>query len=61
MYNEGTHIDFVYKNICSYLKEKYSKLDDIQNKYIKQKIQIFMYLYIDKPEFDSQAKRELST
>jgi len=53
MYNEGTHIDFVYKNICSYLKEKYSKLDDIQNKYIKQKIQIFMYLYIDKPEFDS--------
>ena len=61
--NGGIHVDVVTKIISSlvvkYIKKKHKK--DIQEKYVKNYLSIYLNCVIENPSFDSQAKERLIT
>ena len=61
--NGGIHVDTVTKIISSlvvkYIKKKHKK--DVQEKYVKNYLSIYLNCVIENPSFDSQAKERLIT
>ena len=61
--NGGIHVDVVTKMISSmvvkYIKKKHKK--DVQEKYVKNYLSIYLNCIIENPSFDSQAKERLIT
>ena len=61
--NGGIHVDVVTKMISSlvvkYIKKKHKK--DVQEKYVKNYLSIYLNCVIENPSFDSQAKERLIT
>jgi DNA topoisomerase II len=61
--NGGIHVDVVTKLISSmvvkYIKKKHKK--EIQEKYVKNYLSIYLNCVIENPSFDSQAKERLIT
>ena len=61
--NGGIHVDVVTKIISSmvveYIKKKHKK--DVQEKYVKNYLSVYLNCVIENPSFDSQAKERLIT
>ena len=61
--NGGIHVDVVTKMVSSlvvkYIKKKHKK--DVQEKYVKNYLSIYLNCIIENPSFDSQAKERLIT
>ena len=61
--NGGIHVDVITKLISSlvvkYIKKKHKK--DVQEKYVKNYLSIYLNCVIENPSFDSQAKERLIT
>tara|TARA_B100001094_G_scaffold105859_3_gene101988 strand:+ start:1006 stop:4347 length:3342 start_codon:yes stop_codon:yes gene_type:complete len=61
--NGGTHIDTITKllttGVVKYIKKKNKK--DIQERYVKNYLSIYLNCIIENPSFDSQAKERLIT
>jgi len=61
--NGGIHVDVVTKMISSlvvkYINKKHKK--DVQEKYVKNYLSIYLNCIIENPSFDSQAKERLIT
>ena len=61
--NGGIHVDTVTKMISSlvvkYIKKKHKK--DVQEKYVKNYLSVYLNCIIENPSFDSQAKERLIT
>jgi DNA topoisomerase II len=61
--NGGIHVDVVTKMISSmvvaYIKKKHKK--EVQEKYVKNYLSIYLNCVIENPSFDSQAKERLIT
>tara|TARA_B100000579_G_scaffold232831_1_gene190863 strand:- start:3453 stop:6800 length:3348 start_codon:yes stop_codon:yes gene_type:complete len=61
--NGGIHVDVVTKIVSSlvvkYIKKKHKK--DVQEKYVKNYLSIYLNCIIENPSFDSQAKERLIT
>ena len=61
--NGGTHVDtitkLITKDVVLYIKKKHKK--DVQEKYVKNYLSIYLNCIIENPNFDSQAKERLIT
>jgi len=61
--NGGIHVDTVTKivstMVVNYIKKKHKK--DVQEKYVKNYLSIYLNCIIENPSFDSQAKERLIT
>lgn len=59
----GKHVDYVSKQICKALSEyiKSKKKVDINDKFIKDNLMIFVNSIIENPDFDGQTKETLKT
>ena len=61
--NGGIHVDTVTKMISSlvvkYIKKKHKK--EVQEKYVKNYLSVYLNCIIENPSFDSQAKERLIT
>ena len=61
--NGGIHVDVVTKMISSlvvaYIKKKHKK--EVQEKYVKNYLSVYLNCVIENPSFDSQAKERLIT
>tara|TARA_Y100000590_G_scaffold411507_1_gene505627 strand:- start:1127 stop:4474 length:3348 start_codon:yes stop_codon:yes gene_type:complete len=61
--NGGTHVDtitkLITKDVVTYIKKKHRK--EVQEKYVKNYLSVYLNCIIENPNFDSQAKERLIT